>query len=762
MGTFLAELDERVQAFNRDLLALEGSPGQEDKIQLVKELFRTAHSLKGAARSVSATPIEKACHRLEELFAAVRDDGVNLSAERIELLFAAVDAIQEAGKRIKEEGAPEDSALEALLPRLETADWKDPPTQSTDATLSPHPETMRHDKPDAPPSSVGTVAGDPTDADPQYRQPSAAETGIVRVAAGKLDSLIDAAGELLVVRGRIAHRQAEAAALMGPFKEWSDEWPVIVKTLKAAVSRNQPEEEGGKQRSKPYGRRLSRAVEDADNSLRKLQRGLGLLAKNLLSDSKALDQVAAPLERAARNLRMMSFDETCEGLRRVVRDLSKSAGKKVTLVVAGGQIELDRAILQEVATPLLHLIRNAVDHGIEGPAERVAAGKPETGQISVSATLRGNQVEIVVADDGRGIDLNAVRRQIEKKGMTVPDDAQAVAEAVFVSGLSTAGLITEVSGRGLGLDIVRNTVEALRGNVRLSFAPGVGTRFILTLPLTITTLHALLVRVGRQIFALDTASIVELRRITASQIRVMEGREVLPVNGATIPIVSLAGLLNLGESPQARGDEKLPVVLLAVGRDQAAFTVNELIAEREIVVKALGNRIKRIPCADGATVLPSGDIALILRSQHLLRSALGQATSRRSLSAEISGEQVPARKRLLLVEDSVTTRTLEANILGAAGFDVVIAADGMQAWHLLQDQGADLVISDIEMPNMNGFALTEAIRGSRRFRAVPIVLVTALASDADRMRGMEVGADAYLIKSTFDQKELLATIEQLL
>lgn len=756
MGTFLAELEEHVQALNRDLMALEDSPEPEDKAERIKVLFRTAHSLKGAARSVNVGPVERACHRLEELFALVRDGETELSAEKFELLFAAVDAIQKTGNRLKEGGSPEDLPLVDLLPRLDAAVWQNVPLPDPDGGAPSSSETS---------GARGTTAAAETaelaEIDPPDHPPSAIEEGIVRIDAGKLDSLVSAASELLVVRSRAAHRQAEAAALLETVREWRAKWPILQKALANSTRQDRSTGEDRSLRPAPTARRLANALNGANDSMRKLLHGLDQLAKNLSSDDKALDQVAVPLETGIRDLRMIRFEEACIGLNRVVRDLSKTASKKVKLAVSGGKVELDRAILQELGGPLLHLIRNAVDHGIEPPSERAAAGKPKTGQISVSATLRGGKVEIIVADDGRGIDLEAIRRQLKKKNVPVPEEEQALTEAVFLPGVSTARLITEVSGRGVGLDVVRSAVESVRGMVRISSQPKLGTQFCMTLPLTVTTLRALLIRVNRQVFALDAATIGGLRRIEPTQIRTMEGREVLPMNGAAVPIVSLGGILGLGESAELRPGEKLPVVVLDIGGESAVFTVDELLAEREIVVKALGNRVKRLSCVDGATILPNGEIALILRAQSLVRSALGHV-SPYPLSRSRSEEREQKRKRLLLVEDSVTTRTLEANILDAAGYEVVIAADGAEAWQLLRERGADLVVSDIEMPKMDGFALTEAIRSSKRFRDLPVVLVTALATDVDKARGMDAGANAYLLKSTFDQRELLSTIEQLL
>ena len=434
----------------------------------------------------------------------------------------------------------------------------------------------------------------------------------------------------------------------------------------------------------------------------------------------------------------------------------------MALILEGGDVEMDRAILDGLSDPLRHLVRNALDHGIEPPAGRRTAGKPERGRVMVSAELRGGGVEVAVEDDGRGVDLAAVREQARKKKIAEPEDERDLARLIFAPGFTTARIITGVSGRGIGLDIVRSRVDALHGSVDFSFEPGRGCRFVLSLPLTLTTLRALFVEAGGQIYALPAASVRQLARVLPSNIDSVEGREVLKLGGAPVPVVSLAGLLGGREAPTRPAGWKVPAVVLGSGPDRTAFAVDELLSEQEIVVKSLGPRL-RVRSVAGVTVLPTGRLALILNASSLIESARSRAAGTPALREALASSRTPERRRRLLVaEDSVTTRTLVKSILEAENFEVAVAADGLEAWHVLQDQEVDLVVSDIDMPRMDGFTLTEAIRSSKRLREVPIVLVTALESDKDKERGMNAGADAYLVKSAFDQRVLLETIRQLL
>jgi two-component system chemotaxis sensor kinase CheA len=372
-------------------------------------------------------------------------------------------------------------------------------------------------------------------------------------------------------------------------------------------------------------------------------------------------------------------------------------------------------------------------------------------------------VEVVVQDDGRGLDREALREQARRRRLPEPADEADLLRLVFLPGLSTARLITDVSGRGVGLDVVKSRVEALHGTVGLASVAGAGTRFTLTVPLTLTTLRAVLVGVGGQTFAFAGTNVDRLVRARAGQLRSVAGRPVLALGGPPLPLASLGDVLGLasGYLPTAEslGDRALPVVLVTAGDRALAFAVDEFLAEQEVVVKSLGARIRHLRHVAGATLLPSGKIALVLNAANLVRTALVRAPAPAPEPAEAAA---PTRKRLLVVDDSVTTRALEKSILEAAGYEVLAAADGRAAWQLLQEEAVDLVVSDVDMPGMDGFALTEAVRGTARFCDLPVVLVTARESEPDKARGSAVGADAYLVKSAFDQKNLLETIAQLL
>jgi two-component system chemotaxis sensor kinase CheA len=585
---------------------------------------------------------------------------------------------------------------------------------------------------------------------------SASIVGTVRVPAGKLDTFLARSGELLVARRRVEGRARDVTALRESLQRWHTEWRAVEKPLAELLR------EDGRTAPTAPPRSLTDALNHVGDRLSELDKGLDRLEAGMKADGRLLKDAAGSLDEEVRRVRLLPFAEACQGLDRMVRDLAQAGGKEVALVVEGGSVELDRSILEGLKDPLRHLVRNAVDHGAETPAERRAAGKSPLVHVTVSANLRGGQVEVVVADDGRGIDLEALRQQLRRRRLPEPADDRDLAQAVFLPGLSTTRLITDVSGRGVGLDVVKARVEAMHGNVVLSWVPGRGTCFTLAVPLTLTTLRALLVRAGGHTFAFVAASVLKLVRVNpAEALRTVEGRRLLTLGGPPLPVASLAEVLGLASEP-AVAQGKVPAIIVAAGDRQMAFLVDDLLDEQGVVIKGLGARIRRLRHVVAATLLPSGEIALVLNTGNLIRTALARrADAPRLHPAPAVAPAAAARKRILVVDDSITTRTLERSILEAAGYEVEVAADGAAAWQLLQEHSADLILSDVDMPRMDGFALTEAVRASPRFHELPVILVTARESQEDRARGSAVGADAYLGKSAFDQQNLLATLAQL-
>ena len=473
------------------------------------------------------------------------------------------------------------------------------------------------------------------------------------------------------------------------------------------------------------------------------------------------DLLATELRHQVLGIRMQSLGVVFETFPRAVRDLAREFGKEVEFVVTGGEVELDRRIIEALGEPLLHLIRNALDHGLEAPAVRQAAGKPARGRLAIRAWEKGNRVVVEVEDDGAGIDPAVLRETAVRKGVLRPDAAQALSDAdalglIFRPGFSTSRLITDVSGRGVGMEIVQTVLERMRGSVTVDSTPGPGTRVILDLPLSLAMLPALLVRTGGVTYALPASAVERVARFQPEELQSLEGRRAARLEGETIPLVELASLLGV-PCDRAEGGA-VTAVLLRAGTRRVGFLVEEVLDEGEVVLKELGPFLGKVDVVAGATVLGSGEVVLILDPGTLIRLARGAPVA--APGRPVAPALAPAR--LLVVEDSLIARDLERTILESAGFQVEVALDGLDALEKLGTGDYDLVITDIEMPRMDGFELLGRIRAQERTRGLSVIVVTNREKAEDKRRGMELGADAYILKSSFDQSSLLDTIQRLI
>ena len=736
-SVFRGELQDHVRLIEQNLLALERDAGTGAEAALYSTLFRSAHSLKGAARVVQAYSIEAACHRLEEILQSLRDGRLSADRDLFQFLLAVVDGIAQSGPSI--DASPNTpSALDGLLPKLIAVAERGGASASAEAEV------------------VGSQLP------PALVQPRS--DGFVRVPTSKLDALLAQSEQLLVSRRRADQQDVAFEQLLEQTRPLQAQLQDLERMVAQALAGDRAGHVVTETASSVWDcrtRSAKRALADHQVDLQGLSDALRALTQGVASDRRALDQAAEALDDEVRRVRMLPFAGVCDGFDRLARDLTDDGVKQVEIIIEGGEVELDRSVLEGLRDPLVHLVRNAIDHGIEPAEVRRQAGKPAAGRIVVKAVLRGMRVEVEVADDGYGIDLDAVRAEADRRGLGQMAATNTLLDHIFRAGFTTSARASAVSGRGLGLDVVKSQVEAMRGGVEVFTEKGRGSQFKLTLPLTLTSIRGLLVVAGGSVFALDTANVRKLLRVPRSDIREVEGRAMIVGEGPPLALASLATLLGLPTSGAEAERDKVHVVVLAVGGSEAALAVEELLSEQELLVRNLGSRLKRVRYVAGGTVLPTGRIALILHASDVVQAALA-GTDRGLLMPKTPAGTRAARKRLVVADDSVTTRTLMKSILEGAGYEVLVAADGAEAWRMVQDKGADLVVTDVEMPRMDGFELTEAIRGSALFREVPVILVTALESEADKTRGLRVGASAYLLKSAFDQRDLLHSVAQFL
>ena len=727
--TFRVEADEHLQAMATLLHDLDCADSAERRSQLVETLFREAHSLKGAARAVNLSEVEALCGGLESRLAALKSGESTLSPALVETLVLDVD---ELGRLL---------AADAAGVRMPAVDLVADHRQAPQVTA---PERF--------------VDGGET----------------IRISTGRLSAILVQAEELLAFKsgaGRLAKELREVGAELSA---WKKAWGRMASEVRF-MRRARPTRGDGIDRrgSRSAERRqlsigkLFDAVERDELFVNALCDRLARLQCLAEQDQRALGSIADTLQNDMKQALMQPFSTLLELLPKLVRDLARDSGKQVELRIDGAAIEIDRRILEQMKDPLIHLVRNAIDHGIELPAERARRGKVGEGRLTVAITPKeGNQVELVIADDGAGIDLERVVAAALRLGLVAPEEAGSLSRSdalalTYASGLSTSVILTDISGRGLGLPIVREKVEKLGGGIAIESPAGGGTLFRVVLPTTLANFHGLLVAVGDNQFVLPARNVERVARVAPDTIRTVENREAIELGGEAVALARLSDVLGLPDAqPVARGASHLPVAVVASGGRRIAFVVDAVLGDHEVLVKGLGPQLRRVRNIAGATVLGAGRLVPILSVPYLLASA--RRTPPRPLAAMPARGAAPARRcSLLVVEDSITSRSLLKNILESSGYDVATAVDGIDALTVLRSGRFDLVVSDVEMPRMDGFALTARIRQDRKLADLPVVLVTALESREHRERGIDVGADAYIVKSSFDQSNLLEVIRRL-
>jgi len=468
----------------------------------------------------------------------------------------------------------------------------------------------------------------------------------------------------------------------------------------------------------------------------------------------------------AMGLAMVPVRRAFASLPRIVRDVSQATGTTVRLETDGEDVEIDKQVLDGVADALKHLVVNAVDHGCETPAARVAAGKPVEAVVRVTARGIAGTVVLEVADDGAGVDEQRVRDKAVELGLLPVDTTLSgppLLELLFTPAFSTATSVTETSGRGVGLDVVRDAVEELGGSVEVRSERGVGTSFVLVLPVTLGVLRCLLARVGQERYAVPVPGVVESLSLRDAEVHVLAGATVVVRHGVCIPLLDLGAALGLGRAPGERAKAAL-VVRHGGSGSQVAWAVDRLEGERELVVKDLGDFLGRVPAVAGATIDGDGSVVCLLDLRELADRFIGAAPALApTVPTRAARPAVPQarRPRVLVVEDSVGVRELERVILEGAGYQVETAVDGLDGASRLREDPADLVLSDVEMPGMDGFALTRAIRRTKGWENVPVIIMTSRGEEHARQAGLEAGCSAYLLKTDFDQEQLVSTVRRL-
>lgn len=802
LATFRVEANEHLQAMSAGLIELENNPAEVRQVEIVETVFRETHSLKGAARAVNLKEIEAVCQSMESVLAALKACRIAVSSTLFDLMQ---EAIADLNRRLSEEGGGAVMAVAGkstsatLIERLGgvlhgrsantvTAHPASAPVETQPVAAPPMPSLQQ--------TPIEAVQDAKTEASVAVttHKPSTAlgiASGTVRVATHKLDAVMRQVEELLVPRLASVQRAKELREVLVSFASWQKQrarMRPVLRQIERYIEKSG--EKSGEKGGEKGGRRngaaggllelptkelpaLLESLACEHLFMKTIEEQLLRLSKFAANDRRILAGMSDGLLHDVKEMQLLPFSSLLEIFPRLTRELAREQGKQVELVIQGGEIEIDRRTLEEMKDPLMHLLRNCVDHGIEPPALRQSKGKPACGNISLSIGQKdGGKIEILLADDGAGIDAAKVTAAALKLNLLSAEGAQKLSEPevhalAFQSGISTSQIITDLSGRGLGLAIVREKVEHLGGVVALESRHDGGTTFRITLPLILATFRGVLVRVGEQCFVIPALSVERVTRVAQQDIRTVENRATITFDGQVVALVHLGDVLELPRQRSAANTSAqvamVAMVVLGTGHQRVAFQVEEILGEQEVLVKSLGRQLMRVRNIAGASVLGTGQVVAVLNVSDLLKSAVKRAPAPGPVSAEFADmHEVTEKRSILVVEDSITSRALLKNILESAGFRVTAAVDGVDAYTTLKTGTFDLIVSDVEMPRMDGFDLTMKVRADKQLAALPVILVTALDSREHRERGIDVGANAYIVKSSFDQSNLLDVIQRLI
>ncbi len=727
LAVFQAEHKDHLAGIRAALAKLEEGVATGKELD---EAFRRAHSLKGAARAVDLHELETLAHRLETLFSKVRGGTMQLEKPVVGLIHTVLDITEDimsalSGARGAVDIKPTLASLDLLL-AVETVG----PVASAAAAVQ------------EPAAGPARAAFEPVDT--------------LRVNADHIDRILRTSGRLMAENQRQELVTGELGAVAAQVEEIEREWEHVRRHAGAAL--RQLGESPGFSRVARYlsfVEHRCRSLAGQTRTVRTLQGKSAWSTRNLGEE----------LQRDVKRARMVPAGSVFEGFGKMIRDLARDEKKDVAFQVSGFEVEADRVVFQALKDPLMHMLRNAVHHGLETPEERRKMGKDPGGRVMLRIETQGNRLRITVEDDGRGINWQQVAETAVRKGML--DSAAAVGSKpdelvrfLFQPGFSTAKCVTEISGRGMGLSIVAETLARFQGEFEVLGRPGPGSAIMLSVPLSISTRKMLVVSCQGQRFAIPLHGIERVDRVKIGDVERVERCAMVRIKDKVLPFLNLAQLLGFGEAVIRVEGEFIPVVIVRWSGKRVAVAVDALVTQQEGLILNVPAELASLRAYAGCTIAGNGEIILVLNPAELAEAA--EKLEAMPLTAPPKADEAVRQRSILVVDDSITTRTLEKSILEAHGYHVDVAVDGEEALNFLRSQAVDLIISDVQMPRLDGFGLLEGVRRDKRLTKLPFILVTSLESPADQERGLALGADAYIVKRKFDQRNLLETIRQIL
>lgn len=740
---FRLEADTQTASLSAAVLAIEEVSHSSAAIE---SMMRAAHSLKGAARIIGLEPAVRVAHAMEEVFVMAGKGLFTVGPEHADVLLEGIDflsSIARADDALLPDG-PWGERADLLVTRL--ASLPAVPSQPPPAVL-PLPEIT-------PDTRTASMLPGSEHAD-----------RVVRVSADSLTRLVGLAGEALVESRQLRPFVDGLGALRGMQMKLRHTIAALEERLGGAGLPDARSPENGSSRADPPAALLGTLREQANTVLS----GMTEQFEQFESFARRNEDLSSRLHHEVIVSRMRPFADGIRGFPRLVRDVARSLGKQVRLEVRGEQTGVDRDILEKLEAPLSHLIRNALDHGIEPPGQREAAGKPTVGTILLEARHRAGTLNITITDDGEGISIEHLRTKAVACGLVADQVANQLSESellefLFLPGFSTKDVVTEISGRGVGLDVVQSMVKAVGGSVRVATQPGRQTVFTLQLPITMSVIRALLVDIGGEPYAFPLTRIEQIFSCSYADVRTVEGRQYVDRDGIAIGLVLAAQILGLAQPAAATAAHPLAVVVIGGHDRQFGLIVDAFLGERDLEVRPLDARLGKVPDISSASLLENGTPVLILDVEDLVRSTDALLAGRRLTQVECGpvADRVRRRQRILVVDDSITVRELERQLLQSLGYAVDVAVDGVDGWNTFRGGRYDLVVSDVDMPRLDGIGLVTLIRADPNQKDTPIVIVSYKDREEDRLRGLKAGANRYLTKASFHDETFLNTIIDLI
>lgn len=725
--TFNSELNDQLQVITLDLIQLKQVELNTPQYgEIIQEIFRSAHNIKGTSRSLGINTIGEIAHAIESLFAAIQKNEKKLSNDILSLCLEATDKIRAAMQSYLANSAlPFD--LDSFLKKL-----KNEPDNDTDKVQEQ--------------VSVPEQANKQTINASDWRPKTGVYNESVRVSITQVDRVAALLEEMQTNKIGIEDHYIELVNANNKVKEFDNYWEKFLSQFK--------------------DKNINPHIINARDCFNEILNSMDHLNKALKSSTHELDSLSNNLQEEVRLMRLIPASTLLQNIPRYVYELAQSLNKNVELKIQGDEVKMDRMVLDSLNDPIIHLLRNAVDHGIEDIEMRKKAGKSETGHINVELKEEGDEILIRISDDGAGLNIQKIK-DTALKNKIIPSSElekmsdESVIDLIFRPGFSTRDVVTDVSGRGVGLDVVKVNLNPLKGSVTVNSKPNSGTTFTLRVPLTLASERGLVVKCASEVFVIPSSSVEHILMIEPADVILVENNQAILVDGHPISLFFLSSVLHLANKNIEFKSAGLPVVIVKKGIQLIAFLVDEILGERDIVLKPLQPPLGNIRCVAGGTLSASSQVIIVLNAIELVNEALNIVDQPTPITFKMNKESIPIKPHILVVDDSITTRTLEKNILESKNYQVTVAVNGKDAWDLLQNQKFSLMITDISMPIMDGFTLTSQVKQSDKLHDLPVIIVTSLGSEAEKKRGLDAGADAYIIKNEFESGLLLDVVAQL-